>query len=796
MITPLDDIRKRIKKIYVHPNTVKIASLIILGMLMLLPFCMTKMDLFNPAQKAIKLYPMTVLFSDFAHKGLNFFYVSSFLLFLLPIAFITIFISIFKRKISSKIVYVSVLVPISLYLTASISGMNLFANTPRWFYTLSPLTYFAFFTALIFHAFLITNGIISIKKQNGSYMEYKRLLEEKEMQEENLRKRIADKLKKQKEKSKTVSAKNASEGNFSVEKMLKKSLNQLNTKKRRTRIKTKITIVILFTILVILSTFIYTDLRNYNMLLTQNVNTTGKNQAEQVAAIYSFSDGLHAKINAFLEGIKKTNASSPFPFQRVDIITTNSKQPIFLEEINESTVLPAFDVFSYTTAAGRVRLIPEEEKRITSGEAALYIKHCKDKSTVSTPIYKNENGTCLYVYPVTFSRKEGQRLIGFSVVTYLKEVLDRPYFQALVFVLSISAVFFYASIIIVLFLADFIANPIIFLCGNIRKTANILSEMISSNRAIEPNRLIFEENIKTHDEIKTLSRELKNIISLIRGILPYVSFHTIQNAEKNLSSKSSTRELCFLFTDIRGFTTMCENMQPREVISILNHYLDIETKIIFENGGDVDKYVGDEIMAFFSGPKKEINACKAAMEIRKAMRREQKAALKEGSALVSIGIGINSGPVVFGPVGSKTRKDFTSIGDTVNLAARLEGANKEYGSKSIISEEVYKNLSNDFICRELDFIAVKGKTEAVRIYEILQPTEKLTTEKLHDIKKLFETGLAYYRKRKWKHAEKYFSECAEKYNDAPSKVFLKRVAHYQVSPPKPRWSGVFVMNVK
>nr|WP_314781094.1 adenylate/guanylate cyclase domain-containing protein [uncultured Treponema sp.] len=796
MITPLDDIRKRIKKIYVHPNTVKIASLIILGMLMLLPFCMTKMDLFNPAQKAIKLYPMTVLFSDFAHKGLNFFYVSSFLLFLLPIAFITIFISIFKRKISSKIVYVSVLVPISLYLTASISGMNLFANTPRWFYTLSPLTYFAFFTALIFHAFLITNGIISIKKQNGSYMEYKRLLEEKEMQEENLRKRIADKLKKQKEKSKTVSAKNASEGNFSVEKMLKKSLNQLNTKKRRTRIKTKITIVILFTILVILSTFIYTDLRNYNMLLTQNVNTTGKNQAEQVAAIYSFSDGLHAKINAFLEGIKKTNASSPFPFQRVDIITTNSKQPIFLEEINESTVLPAFDVFSYTTAAGRVRLIPEEEKRITSGEAALYIKHCKDKSTVSTPIYKNENGTCLYVYPVTFSRKEGQRLIGFSVVTYLKEVLDRPYFQALVFVLSISAVFFYASIIIVLFLADFIANPIIFLCGNIRKTANILSEMISSNRAIEPNRLIFEENIKTHDEIKTLSRELKNIISLIRGILPYVSFHTIQNAEKNLSSKSSTRELCFLFTDIRGFTTMCENMQPREVISILNHYLDIETKIIFENGGDVDKYVGDEIMAFFSGPKKEINACKAAMEIRKAMRREQMAALKEGSALVSIGIGINSGPVVFGPVGSKTRKDFTSIGDTVNLAARLEGANKEYGSKSIISEEVYKNLSNDFICRELDFIAVKGKTEAVRIYEILQPTEKLTTEKLYDIKKLFETGLSNYRKRKWKHAEKYFAECAQKYNDTPSKVFLRRVAHYQISPPKPKWSGVFVMNVK
>ena len=791
MIKDLDKFLNRIKKIYVHPDTVKIASLIILAGLMVLPFSMTKMDLFNTSQKAVNLYPMTVLFSNLIQSGLNFFYVSSLLLFLLPIAFIIIFVSIFQTRISSKIVYFSALVPISLYLSASISGMNLFANTPRWFYSLSPLTYFAFFIALIFHAFLIAHGIISIKRQNESYVEYKRLLKEEESKEELLNKRIADKLKKQKEKSLKNNPEPIQEEAFSIDKLLKQYITRFKNRKKRSHIKIKITIVIIFTILVILSTFIYTDLRNYNMLLTQNVNTTGKSQAEQVAAIYSFSDGLHAKINAFIEGIRKTNLSSPFPFQRVDIITTSNKQPVFLEEIDESTELPFFDVFSYTTAAGQVRLISDEEKNISPEEAALYIKHFKNQATVSTPIYKEDNGTCLYIYPVTFTRKEGQRLVGFSVVTYLKEILDRPYFQAKVFVFSISAVFFYASIIIVLFLADFIANPIIFLCGNIRKTANILRGMISSNAAVEADRLIFEENIKTHDEIKTLSIELKNIISLIRGILPYVSFHTIQNAEKNLSSKSATRELCFLFTDIRGFTSMCENMQPREVINILNRYLDIETKIIFENGGDVDKYVGDEIMAFFSGPKKEINACKAAMEIRKAMRREQKAALKEGSAL-----GINSGPVVFGPVGSKTRKDFTSIGDTVNLAARLEGANKEYGSKSIISEEVYKNLSKDFICRELDFIAVKGKTEAVRIYEILQPTEKLTTEKLYDIKKLFETGLSYYRKRKWKHAEKYFSECAEKYNDAPSKVFLRRVTHYQVSPPKPKWSGVFVMNVK
>lgn len=791
---------EKIKKmwyfIYNHPNTKRIISLISLAALMFLPFGMDKMNLFNQEQDAINLYPFTVLFSGVVHKGLNFFYISCFSFFVLPISFIVVLVSIFQKKMSKTAVYLTLLITVTLYLSTAVAGMVSFANTLRWFKSLSVLTYFAFFGALVFHIILIAHGIISIKTQNSAYTEYKRLLLEEEQKKKASHKKMMARLKSRQAKIQQETEDTEKEERLNIKELFKKSIYTLKNRERRSHIKTKITIVILFTILIILSTFIYTDLRNYKVLLTQNVNNTGKNQAEQAAAIYSFSDGLHAKISAFLEGIKKTNLSAPFPFQRVDIITTSSKNPVFLEEINSSSEFPDFDVFSYTTAAGQVKNIPDEEKVIKAGDAARYIEHCKNDFTASNPIYNKNKATCIYVYPVTFQRKEGQRLVGFSVVTYLKEILDRPYFKAKVFVLSISAVFFYASIIITLFLADFIANPIIFLCGNIRQTANIIRDMMSSSASIQAERLIFEENIKTHDEIKTLSMELKNIISLIRGILPYVSFHTLQNAEKNILRKSTTRDLCFLFTDIRGFTSMCENMQPKDVIAILNHYLDIETRIIFENGGDVDKYVGDEIMAFFSGPKKEINACKAAMEIRKAMRREQKAALKEGSALVSIGIGINSGPVVFGPVGSKTRKDFTSIGDTVNLAARLEGANKEYLSRSIISESVYENLDDSFICRELDYVTVKGKTEPVRIFEILQPTEKISLEHIKDIKHLFEKGLSYYRKRKWNMAEKYFLECAEKYNDAPSKVFLKRIAHYEEFPPKTGWKGVFVMDVK
>lgn len=139
--------------------------------------------------------------------------------------------------------------------------------------------------------------------------------------------------------------------------------------------------------------------------------------------------------------------------------------------------------------------------------------------------------------------------------------------------------------------------------------------------------------------------------------------------------------------------------------------------------------------------------------------------------------------------------DFTSIGDTVNLAARLEGANKAYGSKSIISEAVYSRLNDTFICRELDFITVKGKTEPVRIYEILQEKNK-STDKLAMIKENFEKGLAYYRKQQWDNAEKFFGICAEQYEDEPSRIFMERIKHFRQNPLPAKWDGVFRMTVK
>ena len=526
--------------------------------------------------------------------------------------------------------------------------------------------------------------------------------------------------------------------------------------------------------------------------MTESVSNIGCAQAEQTASVYDSADGLYEKIQHFFETQKESNSFTNAPYERIDIIITDSKESFYLEEITDSTQLPEYQIFAYTT--GKPSQINAEDKSISSVNALEYVKRFKNGSYRKSPIYNKTTREYKFYHPVSFGRKSGRKLVGFSVVTYKQELLMKQYFQTKVFAITMSILFLYFCFFITLFLSDTMINPLLYLRTNVRKTSNSIKDILSGSAKINQEDFDYEDCIKTNDEIKDLSVEIGNLVSLIRGIVPYISFSTLKNAEKD-SKKSTSRELCFLFTDIRGFTSLCEGLPPKDVVNILNHYLDIETQIILNNGGDVDKFVGDEMMAFFAGPKKEFNACKAAMEIRAAMREEQEKSKNDESTFVSIGIGINTGKVVFGPIGSSTRMDFTSIGDTVNLAARLESANKVYGSKSIITEAVFAKLHDKFICRELDFITVKGKTEPVRIYEILQEKNK-AEDKIFEIKNLFEQGLELYRQQKWKEAFKLFDLNARKYHDYPSIVFIDRIRHFAKNPPPKDWDGVFVMKTK
>ena len=181
------------------------------------------------------------------------------------------------------------------------------------------------------------------------------------------------------------------------------------------------------------------------------------------------------------------------------------------------------------------------------------------------------------------------------------------------------------------------------------------------------------------------------------------------------------KNLTVFFSDIRGFTTLSESMTPQELVKILNKYLSAMTDIILSYGGTLDKYEGDAIMCFWGAPLEQedhaLLACKSALEQMEALRQLNKEFPEDKQ--INIGIGLNSGKMTVGNMGSQQRMDYTLIGDNVNLGARLEGTNKQYRTNIIISEYTYGLVKDKMVVRELDNIRVKGKNKPVLIYELI-----------------------------------------------------------------------------
>jgi class 3 adenylate cyclase len=388
----------------------------------------------------------------------------------------------------------------------------------------------------------------------------------------------------------------------------------------------------------------------------------------------------------------------------------------------------------------------------------------------------------------------GNKKLGYSIVQYQQDEIFKTYYQTQFRVLILAILIIYLAIILVYIIGTNIVFPILFLQMNTRKISSTLSNMIQGSEEIRASNLQYEDVIHTQDEIKTLSMEINKMVTVIKGIIPYISASTLQHSDRE-GKTSAIKDLAFVFTDIRGFTTMSEGKTPNEVVTILNYYLDLQTQIILENKGDIDKFVGDEVMSVFDGPDKELNACKASLEIQKAMQAENEKRLANNEPTIDIGIGINSGQAVFGSMGARERMDFTCIGDTVNIAARLEGANKEYKTKSLLTESVYKQVHNSYLCREIDLMTVKGKKEPLKIYEILEEKGKINKATIK-LKENFEKGLKLYRGKKWDEALSIFIENAEKFKDGPSEVFYNRCVIFKKNPPPVDWDWVFNMTAK
>lgn len=495
-----------------------------------------------------------------------------------------------------------------------------------------------------------------------------------------------------------------------------------------------------------------------------------------LAAVYANGEGLADRTGS----VVKANPGDKDRISLDDYFAAESKK-------NESTSGQA-SAFKYKTLsfyrrdpkAGGFTIWASTNRQLINGREPkdLALTQIIDRYNPVTESYE-------FLAPVTLSNT----FIGYVMVDYARDVIYEPYFRTQVKVFVIAALFMYASIFLTYLFGRNIVFPILFLRMSVSSIADKLSSMIKGKLRFSSELLQYNDRVRTRDEIKLLSGEVNHMTTVIRGMIPYISQSTLKHSERKTPT-TERRNLTFLFTDIRGFTTLSEKLAPDKVVEMLNHYLDLQSTIIQANGGDVDKFVGDEVMAMFEGPKKEFNACKTALAIRQAMAEEKELSKLEERDIISIGIGINSGEVVHGSMGAKDRMDFTSIGDTVNLAARLEGTNKEYGTKSLITEAVYEKVKDQILCRKVDNITVKGKTEAVVVFEVLQEI-KLASPKLTEFKELFEKSLDLYWKQKWDEAEKGFASLLKAYKDPTSGVFLGRVKEYRKSPPPKNWDKVF-----
>jgi adenylate cyclase len=270
-------------------------------------------------------------------------------------------------------------------------------------------------------------------------------------------------------------------------------------------------------------------------------------------------------------------------------------------------------------------------------------------------------------------------------------------------------------------------------------------------------------------------------------------------------------EITVMFSDVRGFTTISEKLDAQELAALLNEYLTDMTRIVFDRGGTLDKYIGDAVMAFWGAPIEQSNhateACRAAVEMMARLAPMQRQWQADGKPRVDIGIGLHTGAASVGNMGSSLRYGYTALGDTVNLASRLEGLNKDYGTHILVSQSTFEQVTArfgdrddgaQFIFRELDLIRVKGKTQPVGLYELIGTRDaSIDSVELDEHLAQFAQGRALYRERRWVDAREIFASIAERWpDDGPARVFRERCEGYLVEEPDSDWDGVFIMTHK
>jgi adenylate cyclase len=306
--------------------------------------------------------------------------------------------------------------------------------------------------------------------------------------------------------------------------------------------------------------------------------------------------------------------------------------------------------------------------------------------------------------------------------------------------------------------------------------------------AITSLRMIREERAK---------RKIRKSFSqyLSPGVIELIE----KDPEKYIRPGGESKELSVLFSDIRGFTTISEGLTPDQLVHLLNEYFGQMTEIVFATDGTLDKYIGDAIMAFWGSPYPQedhaFRSCSCALQMARGLAALNAQWASAGQPPISIGIGLHTGLVNVGNMGSARRLSWTVMGDNVNLASRLEGITKQYHVQIVISEATYRQVASQFVCRELDRIRVKGKSQPVNIYELMDIAAERS--KYEPLLERFDRAMKSYRIQNWSEAASQFSEVlAHRPDDGPSQIFLERSIGFSENAPEGEWDGVYAMKSK
>ena len=343
-----------------------------------------------------------------------------------------------------------------------------------------------------------------------------------------------------------------------------------------------------------------------------------------------------------------------------------------------------------------------------------------------------------------------------------------------------------------------------------------LKALLAGIREIAAGRLEVQVAVKTKDEVGNLTEAFNDMTEELRvGVRarelfgkyvdPRVARRLIETPQ-SLGEDGERRTMTVMFCDLQGFTSMSEQMTPRGLVSVMNRHFTLMSEVIRDHHGVIDKFIGDALMAFW-GPPFVGEAEQGRLAVSSAISQTACVAqlqselpdllsLKQGLPSLQLRIGIASGEVLVGSIGSDLMRNFTVMGDAVNLASRLEGANKLYGSRVLIDEDTAGRLGEDVVLRELDSLVVMGQSTPVRIFEVIGRKDQVTRAQVA-ARDAFQRGLAAYRAQDWPGARTQFEKAlAQAPDDAPAKLFLQRVEALRRKPPRGEWSGVWVMETK